>query len=204
MIAPSAFDECNRTRRARKLPSLLLLLLGGIAVGCGGAAGERPHEVSRTLRIYEGPSNEAEVQRVAGIDDQEFLRRAASGGMFEIQSSQHVLDLTATSDTETLAIELIDDHETIRRELRALADKKGWTVPDEMLPSHRQMLTQIREASPASLEERYLRLQRQAHDEAILLYDRCSKLCLDSDLRMFASTTLLMLRDHFDEVHDRR
>src|SRR5690606_27275478 len=145
-------------------------------------------------------TEEVDIVPVAGFDDQAFVTEASSATQFAIESSYYVLRSEPTRGIESVAQELIDDQNQIHVDLSRLAAEKGWTVPEGMLPKHRESLGELRQTS--AVGERFLTLQREALEDQLLLFDRCQKLCNDRDLRILAGTALLMIRDHVGEVED--
>ena len=61
---------------------------------------------------------------------QDFVNEAASGGMFEVQSSQLALERGQGDEVKAFAQMMITDHTANNEELKAAAEAAGVTVPD--------------------------------------------------------------------------
>jgi putative membrane protein len=179
--------------------TLVLATACGRSVPSGGAAAIEPPKPARAegepIVLWE-EGETPEVQPVAGVDDEEFVRFAASSSNLEIEASRRVTDQLAPAHTQTLAEDLSSDHIRINQQLEALAALKGWPIPDGLLPQHQQKLAELERAPAEQVADLYLSLQREAHNDAITQFEACARQCRDDDLRDFAATTLLMLREH--------
>jgi putative membrane protein len=134
--------------------------------------------------------------------DQDFMTRAASAGMFEVESSRLALSRPTGSDITELAQEIIRDHSQANDKLRQLADSKGVDLPEEMLPEHRTRLEQLQQAQGDQFDQTYEQVQLQAHREAIELFQRCAQYCQDNEVRDYAATTLPALQAHLRHTQE--
>jgi predicted outer membrane protein len=172
------------------------LLMAAFVAGCAPTlTPEEPPD----YQGYRGEVAEEEVLRVAGFDEEEFVREAVSATTFARESSAFTLRLGTSTAVETLAQELIADQHEINTQLQSLAERKGWAAPNAMLPKHDTMLDELHRTT-GLLDDRYLAVMRDALEEELLLFDRCAKLCDDRDVAIFAGTALLMIRDHLEKV----
>jgi putative membrane protein len=130
--------------------------------------------------------------------DRQFVLDAASGGMFEVQSSQLALQQSQDSATKEFAQRMIDDHTKANAKLSTLAAAKGVILPSQMQSKHQQMYDSLKNTSGAKFDQRYHELQVQAHNEAVNLFDTAGRNLNDSDLKQFAVDTLPTLQKHKD------
>ena len=135
------------------------------------------------------------------ISPDEFVREAASAGMWEIESSQLIIDRRVGGETEALARELIREHQRANDELRRVAEANRIPVTPSMTSNQRERLERLREsANNNELVERYRNMQQQAHDEAIQLFERAANNISNPDLREYAQRTLPTLREHRNDL----
>src|SRR5262245_15097643 len=88
--------------------------------------------------VLVGPGRADEDKK---ITDEEFVRQAVAGGMFEVKSAEFALDQSTSDKVKKFARELINDHTKANQELTALARRKGIAVPLGMMQKHVDMLT---------------------------------------------------------------
>lgn len=134
------------------------------------------------------------------LTPQQFVDQAASGGMFEVQSSQLALDRNVDQETQLFAQRMLIDHRSANEELMAIAQRQGLSVPVQMQPKHADMLDELRGLQGEAFQRRYHELQEQAHQEAIALFENATESLQDPELTRFAERTLPTLTDHRDEL----
>ena len=125
---------------------------------------------------------------------QEFVTKAAEGGMFEVQSSQLALKKSPDKDVKDFAQKMIDDHTKADDKLKSLA--KGETVPTSLDHAHQQMLTKLQSESGSNFAEQFKQMQVSAHQQAVELFQNYADHGSDASLKQFASQTLPTLKDH--------
>jgi len=80
-----------------------------------------------------------------------YMRMAASGDLFEIQSSQLALQMSSNPAVRGFAQMLISDHTRMSSQMISAAQSAGLMPPPPALePHHQQMLDQLRMAAPGS------------------------------------------------------
>src|SRR5215211_3343862 len=99
----------------------------------------------------------------------EFVTKAASSSLFEIQSSQSALQKSQNNQVRDFAQKMIEDHTKASDQLKAAA--QGQNVPTTPDPEHAQMLQQLNGASGGDFDRRYVQLQLTGHQEAVALFD---------------------------------
>jgi putative membrane protein len=134
--------------------------------------------------------------------DRAFLQEAASGGMYEVQSSQKALAKSADGRVKMIAQHMIDDHTKANSQLAALAQRKGVEV--STLPTTQQtaMLARLDQLNGAEFDREYVSQQRTAHQDTIAKFQTASTSGKDRDVRDFAAQTLPILRSHLSMINN--
>ncbi len=134
-------------------------------------------------------------------DDSDFLVKAASGGLFEVRSSELAEKRgVLTPEEKKFADMMITDHTAVNSELEKLAAKKGATVPSAPMEKQQKLLDELGKAEDKKVATKYLSDQVDAHDDAISLFKKASTDAKDPDVRAFAADKLPTLRAHYDEA----
>lgn len=133
------------------------------------------------------------------MTEQDFVTQAASGGMYEVQSSQLVLD-QAQADEPVLefAEQMVQDHTKANDELAALAREQNLEVPAEMQPEQQQMLEELQNAEGEA--DTYVQQQVMAHQKTVDLFQAYAEEGDDGELKQFAEQTLPTLQEHLEMV----
>jgi putative membrane protein len=124
-----------------------------------------------------------------------FVKNAAIGGMFEVQSSKAALTKAQDPKIKNLAQMLIDDHSAANEKLKKIAAKENISVPSQLDTKHQGELDTLRETK-GSFAQPFIQMQRKAHEEAITLFKRYADHGDDAALKSFAKNTLPTLEKH--------
>src|SRR5437763_3834451 len=68
----------------------------------------------------------------AGTADQQFMMKAAQGGMAEVQLGQLAKDHASSQSVKDFGQQMVDDHTQANNELKALAAQKNVTLPTDL------------------------------------------------------------------------
>lgn len=132
----------------------------------------------------------------ASKEAQTFVNKAASGGMFEVESSKLAVDKAKRDDVKTFAQKMVTDHGKANADLQSMAQKAGVKVPDKMEPKHQAQLEKLGKTGTESFDKAYVDAQVEAHKEAVGLFQNYAKSGDQPDLKQFAEKTLPTLQEH--------
>lgn len=136
----------------------------------------------------------------ATTDPSMFTALAASGNLFEIESSQNALDRVQSADVQEFAQMMVEDHQGALSRLEQAAAEEGWEMPAQMGDVHRQTFETLSGENADNFEAAYVRAQLQAHEEAVSLYQRFVADANAGPLRTFAQDTLPVLQQHQERI----
>lgn len=94
-----------------------------------------------------------EKTQASATSPQEFVTKAANGGMFEVESSRLALEKAKRGEVRTFAQMMVDDHSKANAELESVASKAGLNVPKDMDSTHKQKLQQLQKVADSSFEQ---------------------------------------------------
>lgn len=131
-----------------------------------------------------------------------FVQAAAMSNLFELQSSQLVLERSANPQVKGFAAEMVTDHSKAGENLAIAQAKAGGTttIPDTLDTPHRNQLAQLIAAQGAALDRAYVRAQVQAHDEAVGVFSAYARGGDNPTLKAFAAQTLPVLQHHQQQI----
>jgi putative membrane protein len=136
-----------------------------------------------------------------GMDyDSEFLTKAASGGMLEVEMGKQVLARAVTPQAKEFAKKMIDDHTKGNAELMALATKKNITLPTTLGDDHAKVLKDVTEEKGVKMDQEYMKEMLKDHEEDVKEYTDASIKATDPDIKAFATKSVPMLKMHLDMV----
>lgn len=138
---------------------------------------------------------------VAPTTATEYLMQASSGDQFEIQSSQHALQMSQDTAIKSAAQMIITDHTRLSNELKAAATSAGIAPPrPELMPRHAQMLDRLKRTRAAGFDQAYRQAQVVAHQEALALHRTYAERGDNPALKQAASRAVPVIEGHLQHV----
>ena len=155
-----------------------------------------PQEAKVTANI---PFPEGKDGEAADQDSTSFQAIAASADIFEIQSSVQAKAKASNAEVKKYAEQMITDHTKTSDELKQIADKRNFTLPNTPLASHQRMLNKLANEKDADeFDEEYMAMQVDVHKQAVDLFESAARSQTDPELKDFANRHLPHLRMHLD------
>jgi len=133
-------------------------------------------------------------------DQSEFMTKAASGGMMEVQLGQLAQQNGMSQDVKDFGKMMVDDHTKANEELKALAAQKNITLPDSMAQEQMDHVEELRGKANADFDQAYMSLMVDDHQEDVDLFQEAAQNLQDPDVKAFASKTVPILQQHLDRA----
>lgn len=133
--------------------------------------------------------------------DNDFVDKAAAGGIAEIETSRLALEKSASADVKAFANMMITDHSKANDELAAIAKKHDIEVPDTTTLV-KQAKEKILDMRDESFDAAYANNQVKAHEDTIELFKKEANTVTDdkvkgaTELKGFAQKMLPGLEKH--------
>lgn len=141
------------------------------------------------------------VNSVLGVapSTQDFVTEAATGDMFEIESSKLALERSDEA-TKAFAQQMVTDHGKTTTELKGLVagGKVSAELPTAMTDSQQSTLNDLKALQGADFTKKYHAVQADAHEDAVDLFKRYGDEGEQADLKAWAAATLPHLQHHLD------
>lgn len=128
---------------------------------------------------------------------QDSVNRAAVGGIFEVDSSKIAVGKAQDQGVKDFAQQMVDDHGAANARLETIAGEQKLTEPKELDAKHKADLDALQNAKD---DKPYVQMQRDAHSEAVTLFESYAKHGDNAQLKTFASETLPTLKMHQEMI----
>ena len=186
------------------------------AVVLGAAAcnrNEPTNEISTETNLAEDPGADAALGVDANAsaaalptDAAGFANAIAASDRFEIESSKVAADLANSPQIKTFAEQLRADHEKSSSQLKAAAAKAtpAVTVTPTLDPEQKAMLNQLKGATGADFDRRFIDQQTTAHQKALSLLRNYVGKGDAQPLKDFASKAATVVEGHLEHVNSIR
>lgn len=133
-------------------------------------------------------------------DDTDFAVKAADAGLAEVQLGELALQKASAQSVKDFARKMIDDHKKANDELKAIADRKGITLPPAPGKDHVDHLQKMQDKSGAEFDRDYISMMVDDHAKVVDLFEKAANDAEDTDLKSFAAKTLPVLKQHHEEA----
>lgn len=130
-----------------------------------------------------------------------FLMFASAGDLYEVQSSQLVLETTQNADIRRFAQMMVEHHTKTTQDAAAAAMRAGLTPPTPMLDAPKMaMLNALRMYDGVERDRLYLTQQMMAHKEALGLMKTYAETGETPELKAAAQATVAIVQSHLTMV----
>jgi putative membrane protein len=140
------------------------------------------------------------AQAMSKVDTATFVKTVPSANAFEIESSRLALEKASSDDVKAFAQQMIKDHTKAGEDFKAALEQgqttSATTAGDRLQPADAGHLKELQDASGADFQARYIKMQVDAHKEAVALFSAYAGNGDDPALREFAKKTLPTLKMH--------
>jgi putative membrane protein len=128
--------------------------------------------------------------------DQEFVNKAAQGGMAEVMLGQTASSKGTSADVKNFGNRMVSDHGKANDELKQLAQTKGVTLPADIDDESKKMSDKLSTLSGKEFDKAYISGMVDDHEKDVKEFEKASKNAKDPDLKAWATKTLPTLQDH--------
>jgi len=135
---------------------------------------------------------------------QEFVTKAATGDMFEIESSKLAVKQAQSADVKQFAEQMITDHTKASQELMGAVKASGETyeIPAMLDKEHGAKIEKLNSASGADFDKMYVDEQVAAHKDALALMKAYSEGGDQENLKAHAQKTEPVIQMHYEHVQE--
>jgi putative membrane protein len=132
--------------------------------------------------------------------DRQFIKKAAQGGLAEVQLGQLATEKADSSDVKQFGQKMVDDHGKANDQLKQVASNKGVTIPDKLSAKDAATKARLEKLSGKAFDRAYMRDMVMDHTKDVSEFRTESKTAKDPDVKNFASETLPTLQDHLKQA----
>src|SRR3954452_14158384 len=132
--------------------------------------------------------------------DKQFIKKAAQGGLAEVQLGQLATEKADSPDVKQFGQKMVDDHSKANDQLKQVASNKGVTVPDKLSAKDAATKARLEKLSGKAFDRAYMHDMVLDHTKDVSEFRMESKNAKDPALKNFVTETLPTLKDHLKEA----
>lgn len=134
-------------------------------------------------------------------EDQNFVAKAAQGGLAEVQLGRLAEQRAASPQVKAFAQRMVSDHAKADQDLTRIAQSQGLTVPTELDSKDQATEQQLSGLNGKAFDTAYMRDMLQDHRRDIADFQKEAQVGEDPTVKNFAQKYLPVLRQHLQMAH---
>ncbi|MBS0029569.1 DUF4142 domain-containing protein [Chitinophaga sp. 22321] len=141
-------------------------------------------------------------ETVKPVDEKssQFAVDAANGGMMEVAMGKLAQEKAQNERVKAFGTMMVNDHSKAGDELKALAEKKGITLPAELSTEEKKHIDDLAKKTGKDFDKSYIDMMVDDHDKDVKEFEKASDNVTDEDLKTWARNTLPTLKAHQDSA----
>lgn len=185
-----------------------------ISTGCGASGGNNATAnraaANSNVAVVTNANTSAGARAVNSISNtvssaatsspDTFMTDAALGGMREVETGKIASTKAANPEVRKFGQMMVTDHTKANEELKALAAKKGVTLPTAPDSSTQSMISDLKGKTGADFDSEYINSMADDHQETVDSFEKQAQNGTDPEVKAFAAKTLPVLRKHLETV----
>jgi putative membrane protein len=132
------------------------------------------------------------------LTDAEFVKKAASANMHEIELGKIAKERATDPDVKKLAEKMVTDHTKVLDDLKELAKGENIPVPEMMSDEHKKHVDMLRDYKGTDFDKTYVKHAVEDHEASVKLFTKAGRELKNEKLKAFAEKTLPAIKDHLD------
>ena len=191
------------------IPILLAIVLVSIA-SCNNRDKNGSTDTSNTNASHsvtdstrgDKPANTTPMNNTttANKESMDFVTKAASGGMLEVQLGQLAQQNGQNQRVKDFGNMMVTDHSQANNELTGLAAANNITVSTALLPDHQKMIDMMSKMKGGDFDKHYMDMMVDDHKEDIDEFKKEANSTSNDAFKSFAAKTLPTLQKHLDSA----
>jgi len=132
--------------------------------------------------------------------DQDFINKAAEGGLMEVTLGQLAAAKATNSDVRDFGNRMVSDHGTANDELTQLAADKGITLPTQPGAPAQKASNELSSKMGKAFDKAYMSNMVKDHEKDVADFKKAANEVQDPDLKAWVTKTLPTLEEHLRQA----
>lgn len=134
-------------------------------------------------------------------DVSDFVAKAASGGMMEVQLGQYASQNAVMPRVKSFGAMMVTDHTKANEELKTLAAAHSIAIPTDVAEEHKKHMDDLMQKKGKDFDQAYVDMMIDDHKKDISEFQKAASSLSDTTIRGFAQRTLPVLQKHLDSIN---
>jgi putative membrane protein len=129
-------------------------------------------------------------------DDKEFAKKAAAGGIYEVEAGKLAQQKAQTPQVKQLGERIARDHQQANDKLKSLVKGAEVELPKAVAGEHKEHLEKLQKAEGGAFDRQYVEMMIEDHEKDIEAFEEYAEDGEHAQLKSFAQQTLPILEQH--------
>lgn len=130
----------------------------------------------------------------------EKLVDAWSANLFEVRMSENASLNATTPEVKNLAMMLVEKHNRMNEDVKALAAQKQVSLPTDLTEEQRKDIEKLAEKTGLDYDKHFTETMKEKHENALRNYEKIAEKCEDPEIQSWAAKNVTEVREHLDMV----
>ena len=141
---------------------------------------------------------EPERSSTATAKEIAFIKKAADGGMAEVELGKLAVQNGQRDDVKEFGHQMIADHGKANENLKSVASKLMVTVPEKVGEKHQGMIDKMSKMLGTGFDTRYIEDMVADHEKDIAEFENARGEVTSEDLKKFIDETIPVMKEHLE------
>lgn len=142
-----------------------------------------------------------EAKGTVNKDVSDFVAKAASGGLMEVQLGQYASQNASNDRVKAFGNMMVQDHTKANNELKSLASANNISVPADLSEEQKKHMDDLMKKKGKDFDKAYMSMMVDDHKEDIAAFQKAADNLGDTTIKSFAQRTLPVLQVHLDSAN---
>ncbi|WP_051312917.1 DUF4142 domain-containing protein [Sporocytophaga myxococcoides] len=154
----------------------------------------------QTAEVKQAAIEPKKVVEVTVMDPKEFVQKAATGGMAEVEMGKLAVKNAKDKEVKSFAQMMVDEHTKANTELKKIATKQNITVPTSVGEEKTMMMNELKKKTGTEFDKAYIKDMVDSHKKMLDLFQKASTELKDTELKNYAATNIKTIQMHYDKA----
>lgn len=143
---------------------------------------------------------EAKQSAGSGDTDSTFVKKAARGGLAEVELGQLATQKASSDEVKKFGQRMVDDHSKANDQLKQVAAAKNIELPQNLNAKDKATKARLEKLSGEKFDKAYMKDMVKDHQKDVAEFEQEAKVAKDPQIKGFAEQSLPTLKEHLQEA----
>ena len=180
-----------------RILNMTSLVIFAVAILIGAASAQSSYPASGSSSA---PQTTAKASAGTSSSDATFLKKAAAGGMAEVELGQLAVEKGSSDDVKKFGQRMVDDHSKANDKLKQVAAEEHVTLPQGLNAKDTATKANLEKLSGNQFDQAYMDDMVRDHKKDVAEFEKESQSAHSPAVKNFAMETLPTLQDHLKQA----